>query len=82
MADLMTDDLLTPSSLAANAIRFCKSADKRNAISGYLDAGVLVLVIAFFFLCWLVLHLHYTCLSNHLQPARESCAPWLSDGYI
>lgn len=80
----MTEDLLTPSSFAATAICFCMSAVKRNAISGYLEAGafVLVFVIAFFFLCWLVLHLHYTLLSNHPQPLRALlCALWLTDGY-
>jgi hypothetical protein len=61
MADLMRADLLTLSSLDALRICLPKSAETRNAISGYFGA-VFVLLIIVFFLCLLVLHLNYTSL--------------------
>ena len=82
MADLMRADLLTFSSLDALRICLPKSAETRNAMSGYFGA-VFVLFIVVFFLCWLVLHLYYTSLYDVKQPVSANLfAEWLSDGYM
>lgn len=70
MAFLINDDLLMPSSVEAVAIRLASSAERRNAISGYFEAGLLVLVLVFVisFLLSLVGYYIYSvahCLTTH-----------------
>lgn len=70
MADLITADLLMPSSFATAAICFDISDERRKAMSGYFEAGAFVfaLFISIFFLCWLVLHLQCMSLYDVSQP--------------
>lgn len=84
MASLINIDLLMPSSLATTLMRFDSSSDKRNAINGYFDAGLLVLVLVIFFLSfvWVLHFIIQVCLTNNNLVARLFARLWLSDGYM